>query len=258
LRLFYGTHGTSGRVYGLRDGARDYMRYQVLGSTRGEAPEDPVFRSVLVFVWTRSVPPRPNVPGDVLLSEMPKMTSGLEEAEEWGEWLETGEKALDGVHYAGEAAGLVVHLGELAEVLEAANVCVEGLALILSLPATWLSAFAFAKRTGRVFGFANAMESMAVAVGQGKPIPHPVPTFQGPDNMLLTVAEKLGREGQREGYELAYSQVMRLEGSPKEINLKVGAQSRKVKLSGRKLLLILGRAYGDDISRKIRQQYEDR
>ena len=76
--------------------------------------------------------------------------------------------------------------------------------------------------------------------------------------MLLTVAEKLGREGQREGYELAYSQVMRLEGSPKEINLKVGAQSRKVKLSGRKLLLILGRAYGDDISRKIRQQYEDR
>jgi hypothetical protein len=195
------------------------------------------------------------------------MTSGLEEAEEWGEILEMGEKGLDGVHYAGEAAllgldfaGVTEVAGVAVEFLAAANVCLEGVALILSLPATWLSSFALAKRTGKIYGFANAMESMAVAVAQDRPIPHPAPSAADFQNAakLLTVDEKLGWEGRKEGYELAYSHVTKLEKSPKEITLTLGGRPRKAKLTGRRLLLLLSRACPEGIARKLVEQFEER
>jgi hypothetical protein len=250
LRAYYGDMRASNRAYGLGEREAKLEGYR-------DGKEDPRFRSVLVFVWSRAVPPRPNVPNDVLLNEMPEITSGLEGAEKVARWLEMGEKGLDGVHYAvegtgvaAEAAGVVI---EAAELIEAGNVAVEGIALILSLPATWLSGFAAAKRNGRTFGFASAMQSMADAVANGQPsIPRPSPKFNAVPDNAVSVAERLGREGQREGYDLAYSQMKQLDNSPKDITLKDG---QKLRLSGRKLLLLLHGAFGDDIKDRLEKKY---
>ena len=245
-RLYSGKSATDGQVSGVGERKAKLEGYR-------DGTEDARFRAVLVFAWPGALPPKLRLPGDVLLREIPEVTSGNED-------LELLVRALDTLAGTGKIVELVVE----SAFLEVAVGIVETIGIVLSLPAAWLAGAHASLRNGRLLGFSRAMQAMADAMGGTSsaadvgavlpPIPHPFPQQKPIPDPMLSQADQLAREGERQGYEMAWSLVMRLERNPKEVTLTVRGNRRTMRLSGRGLLWCLHRAFGDSVKEEIQRR----
>jgi hypothetical protein len=174
--------------------------------------------------------------------------------------LDTVGKVLDVAGGLGSILNLVLE----SVLVDVAGLAIAVLSSIIGMPAVWLESNKFAYQNGQKLGITKAMQQMADAFGdddlRSKPdeaswpsVPHPAPNFTGPDDGV-TVAERSAREGQRKGYEAAWTLIMKMEKEPRTFPVNLKGKTIRIKLSGRRLLWFLHRQYGEDVWRKILQR----
>lgn len=140
-----------------------------------------------------------------------------------------------------------------------------GFSAIIGLPAVWMSGQKAAEKNGGMLGYSRAMQKMAdafsnydlrdVPESSWPAIPHPVPTFNSPDD-AVTVAERCARAGQRKGCEEAYAFIQKLEAESRELVVNSKGKQAKMKVTGRRLLWFLSQAYHEDVWRRTHAMLE--
>jgi len=217
---------------------------------RRDGSEDERYRSVLLFLSSGPIPPIPNL--DVVAIPIPEIGSseGV---------LDTIGKILDVVSSLGSILNLVLD----AVLIDLAGTVLAAISAVIGMPAVWIESNNFAKGNGKKLGFSKAMQQMSDAFASDDlrsvpeanwpPIPHPVPKFPDPDDAVI-VAERSARAGQREGYEAAWAVVMQLEKEPREFPVNLKGKLIRIRLSGRRFLWLIHRAYKEDVWRRILQR----
>jgi hypothetical protein len=215
-----------------------------------DGSENERYRCVLLFLSSGPVAPLPQING-ASLQEIPIPKLGSTEGV-----LDTAGKILD----VASGVGSVLSLALDAVIIDIAGTAIGALATLLGMPAVWLESNKFAQQNGQKLGFSKAMQEMADAFADDdlrfKPeanwpsVPHPVPKFPGRDE-AVTLAERSARAGQREGYEAAWSLIMRMEKTPRTIPVSLKGKTLQIQLSGRRFLWLIHRAYQEDVWRQI-------
>ena len=232
------------KAFGERTAQREHQR---------DGSEDERYRSVVLFLSSGPQPPVPKMDGSSLQEIPIPQFVGTEGV------LDTVGKVLDVVSGLGSILNLVLD----AVLIDVAGLAIAVLSSIIGMPAVWLESNKFAYQNGQKLGISKAMQQMADAFGadnlRSKPesgwpsVPHPTPNFAGPDNGV-TLAERSAREGQRKGYEAAWTLIMKMEKEPRTFPLNLKGKTIRIKLSGRRFLWLIHRAYGEDVWRKILQR----
>jgi len=218
-----------------------------------DGTEDERYRCVILFLSSGPQPPVPNMDGSSLQEiPLPEVvgTEGV---------LDTVGKILDVM----SSLGSILNLALDAVLIDLAGLAITALSSIIGMPAVWLESNKFTFQNGKKLGLSRALQQMADAFDdddlRSQPetswpsVPRPVPKFAGPDD-AVTLAERSAREGERKGYEAAWALIMKLEKEPRIFPLKLKGKTVRIKLSGRALLWLMHRAYGDDVWRKILQR----
>ena len=232
------------KAFGERAAQREHQR---------DGSEDERYRSVVLFLSSGPQPPVPKMDGSSLQEIPISQFVGTEGV------LDTVGKVLDVVSGLGSILNLVLE----AVLVDVAGLAIAALSSVIGMPAVWLESNKFAYQNGQKLGISKAMQQMADAFGDDNlrskpesgwpPVPHPTPKFAVPDSGV-TVAERSAREGQRKGYEAAWMLIMKMEKQPRTFPLNLKGKTIRIRLSGRRFLWLIHRAYGEDVWRKILQR----
>ncbi len=213
--------------------------------------EDERYRSVVLFPSSSPQPPDPDL-DDQAVHEIQLPNIGKTEGV-----LDTIGQILDVTSGAASIINLVVD----AVVIDVGGVILAAISTIIGMPAAWLEANKFARNNGQKLGFSKAVQEMSnayadydlrlVPESSWKPLPHPIPRFDGPPDESVTVAERSARTGTREGYEAAWKLLSQMDQSPRDFTVNVKGKQSTMRLSGKRFLWLLSRAYKEDVWRKI-------
>lgn len=224
---------------------------------RPDGNEDPRYRSVVIYYHQDSTPgPTPRETPDFGVAP-----GGLDAPDQ--PVIDSLGAILGAVSALGELSIFIP--GVLGVVLGAVGLVTGVAGTALSLPAGWLTADRCARFNGACEGFWEAMQFMANAFSSGRlretpmadwpRIPHPpfrrIPGSSPTDLQFQT--------GLREGRDLAWNHLRRLERHPIQRHITTGGRRREVEVSGRVFLALMWRQYGDPgLKRELRRQVDER
>jgi hypothetical protein len=209
--------------------------------------EDEKWRAVVIRAWDKTQPPK--LDGPVTPGGIPRFVPGVIDNLGWVDVIGGVVSIVDlGIDIAGTlfAAGIVTSV---------AGLVISGFSAIIAMPALWASTDKLAEFNGRVQGYADAMQDMAdqysdpaldkKPVKQWPPIQRPQPHISG--NLPINVSESFWRQGQRKGCDAAYTDILKFEANPIEVNATVKGKPARIKLNGKLYLRGLAAAKKDKV-----------
>jgi hypothetical protein len=226
-----------------------------------DGTENPLFRSVVIFVAPGSVPPPPPPPPLDVMPNLPDLPapgdSVLDTLGQILDWVGFGAGLLELV-----ASGFLVVFAELAGLLTGV------LSAVLAVPGAWLAGDRLAEFNGTCQGFWNALQDMAnqysspaldaIPVAAWPPVRRPAPHLPAVPDAELRQSVRAWRAGEQDGARRAYETVMRMELRPMIRTVTVQGRQRTVRLSGRMFLRVLSHHYRDRVADAVRTELNRR
>jgi hypothetical protein len=237
----------------VRAWGENWARYE----GQPDRSEDPRYRSVVIYYHHDDTPDPPRevpdfgvtVPGSLEVPDMPV--------------LDSLGAILEAISALGELSIFVT--GSLAVFLEGAGLVTGVVGTALSLPAGWLSADRCARFNGACEGFWEAMQFMANRFSSSRLQETPLarwPRIPDPPRRRINVEVAVDREfneGLREGRDLAWDHIRRLQRRPQRRQVTIDGRRTTVEVSGRVFLALMWRQHGDPgLKRELRRQVDER
>ncbi len=206
-----------------------------------DGTEDDRFRSVVLYVEERSVPP-PDVPPVIDVTPTLPDEGVLDSVAHILEVL--GKVGLGAEIFVGGALGFGAGLVGLAA---------DALIAFAELPLAWAAGDREARYLGKRRGLRNAMQDMANAFSspaldaipeaRWPPVPRPAPHLSPVSEASLLESDRQARQGEREGCSMAYDVVMRMERTRREQTVMIRGRRMRIRFTGRMYLRFMASAY---------------
>jgi hypothetical protein len=202
-----------------------------------DIPNDPKWRAVWFHAWQKPTPP----PDKIFIDDIDLPDLG-DVGPDIGKWL-------DGISWfigALDFADLCPVLDLVASVIDT----------LYALPGAWLAADRAAYKNGYIVGYNNAMQDMADAysdaaldrtpLGQWPPIPRPEP-HKALWASQPSVTQQKSEEGEQAGCDEAYTEMQRLEASPKHKHVVIHGEPTVLLFTAKRWLRALKAKFDDNV-----------